>query len=614
MSGIAGVIVPAGQSVDEPLLRRMAASLTGRGPDGQHTWVAGRAGLVHTLLRTSNESAAPQPATLDGHVWITADARIDARADLVRALEAAGRSGVSPTDDALLILHAYEAWGESCVEHLIGDFAFAIWDARVQRVFCSRDHFGVKPLYYAEVDAGLVFSNTLDCLRLHPGVSDALNELSIADFLLFGSGQDTAATAFAAVRRLPPAHVLSGAADAPVVRRYWTLPVDGRIRYRRSRDYVEHFRELLRDAVADRIGGSGASIWLSGGLDSTAIAITARQIIAAGDRPFELAGDTVIYDTLFPDDERHYAALGADAAGISPRYWVGDDAAPFEGFTPSGVRTPEPLDDPYFSFQSRQLQTIAASSRTALAGDGGDELLWRSYAIDLIGRMPLAELGLDLARSMVMYRRRPAGGVRAKLESWRRPDVAPALPSWLNADLANRWHLRERVEQASRPIVARSHAIRPEAYERLSSTAWPTYLERADPGFTGVAVEHRWPFLDIRLVNYALAIPPLPWCIDKQLLRSAMRDSLPEPLLRRKKTPLADDPLRLHLQRADWPRLNRFEAAPQLAQFVDRSALPQVGGVEGSQNPWLDLRPFCLNYWLSRERESRRVPDAANQS
>ena len=88
--------------------------------------------------------------------------------------------------DSELILHAYAAWGEACVQHLRGDFAFAIWDARRKVLFCARDHFGVKPFYYAELDGVFIFSNTLDCVRLHPDVSGELNESAVADFLLFG--------------------------------------------------------------------------------------------------------------------------------------------------------------------------------------------------------------------------------------------------------------------------------------------------------------------------------------------------------------------------------------------------------------------------------------------
>lgn len=605
MSGIAGIVMAAGCAVDEHLLRRLAASISGRGPDGERTWNGGRVGFAHTLLQTRNVRVAEQPASIDGEVWIIADARIDGRAELVRALEIAGAAKISSTDDAHLILHAYEAWGERCVDHLIGDFAFAIWDGRARRLFCARDHFGIKPFYYAEIDGAFIFSNTLDCVRLHPGLDGTLNELSIADFLLFGFHQDTAATAFADVHRLPPAYTLTLGTDACSVRRYWTLPTDGQLRYRRSRDYVDHFTALLHDAVADRIDGNGSSIWLSGGVDSAAIAVTARQVARARGVPLDLAAHTVVYDSLIADDERRYAGFAGEAAGIAPRFWSADDSLPFDGWKESRVRTPEPTDDPYCSRSLQQLHAMRATGAVALTGDGGDELLWRSYALDLVDKMPLPHLAFDLARCVLVHRRRPAAGVRAKLESWlgRQPD--PTLPDWIDDDLAARLHLHERMNDVASAEPAQVHPLRPDAHRRLSSRAWPAYLESLDPGFTGVAVEHRLPFLDLRLVKYVLSIPPLPWCVDKQLLRLAMRESLPALLLRRKKSPLMDDPLRIQLQAHDWSWIDRFEASPQLTRFVNRAAVPPLTHLAAGPNPWSDLRPFCLNYWLSRDSGRR---------
>jgi asparagine synthase (glutamine-hydrolysing) len=598
VSGIAGIVLPGGQVVDERLLRRMAASLTYRGPDDVQTWNAGPIGFAHALLQTSETPPGPQPATLDHCVWITADARVDGRSELVRKLEAAGRKHVSPSDDSRLILHAYHVWGADCVEHLLGDFAFAIWDARSKRVFCARDQFGVKPFYYAEVDGGIVFSNTLDCVRLHPGVGDALNELSVADFLLFGFNQDTTATAFERIRRLPPAHAMIGAADATRVRRYWAMPTDGRIRYRRSGDYIDHFIEVLRAAVDDRIRVNRPAVWMSGGLDSTAVAATAQRVLAGRGAPFDLRAHTVVFDTLIPDHERRFAADAARAIGLTPHYVAADASPPFDGWRQPGFRTPEPIDEPYYV--PRQLQELGADTRTVLVGDGGDEVFWRSCVVDLVGAIPLLQLGADMARCVLLHRSRPAVGVRAKLAAWRGIARVPAPPPvWLNEDFVARWDLRHRVALAATPPQP-THTLRPDAYRRLSSPAWPAYLESVDPGVTRVLVEHQWPFLDVRLVSFLMAVPPLPWCVDKRLLRVAMRGSLPDALLRRPKSPLAADPLRAHLQMIDCSWLDRFDPSPQLARFVNRAAIPPIVSAASSQNPWLDLRPFCLNYWLSR--------------
>ncbi|MGH9727001.1 MAG: asparagine synthetase B family protein, partial [Candidatus Acidiferrales bacterium] len=129
----------------------MTKSLSFRGPDAQEIRVEGPVGLGHALLSHANESAHEhQPATIDGCTWVTADVRLDARRELVDALRSGGRDANLSNTDVQLLLQSYEVWGEGCVDHLLGDFAFAIWDARRQQIFCASDHFGIRPLYFAQ--------------------------------------------------------------------------------------------------------------------------------------------------------------------------------------------------------------------------------------------------------------------------------------------------------------------------------------------------------------------------------------------------------------------------------------------------------------------------------
>lgn len=602
MSGIVGIVLLDGTSVDEQLLRRMTGSMAYRGPDGQEIWLNGPAGFGHTLLRTTEFQDERQPVSLDGRVWITADARVDGRAELVRKLELRGRKGLRQATDAQLILHAYLAWGEDCVEHLLGDFAFAIWDERSHRLFCARDHFGVKPFYYAQVPGGIIFSNTLDCIRLHPGVGNALNEVAIGDFLLFGFNQDPTTTTFADIRRLAPAHSLSCGEGTRHFRRYWTVPTDGRIRYRRSHEYVDQFREILRAAVADRLRTSHVGVWMSGGLDSTSIAATAHQLLSERSAPFELRAHTIVYDTLIPDEERYYAGVAAEALGVATSYFVADDYRPFDGWDQNGLRTPEPTNDTFLLIRIEQLKQVASHTRVLLCGEGGDEVLWRSYVVDLFGKMRLLELGADIARSLALHHRRPGGGIRAKLKKWlgQGPE-RPPYPAWLNSDFVDRMDLRARYAQMTAPELPEDHPLRPEAHRRLVTAPWSWYFESSDPGLTRVPVEVRYPFLDVRLVNYVLAIPPFPWFIDKLLLREAMRGTLPDRVLLRPKAPLQDDPLAAHLRGASDPWWNRFEPTPELARCVNRAAVPPRAGGSDGQDSWLDVRPLCLNHWLTCE-------------
>src|SRR5262245_49650350 len=144
MSGIAGIVHLDGAPADAPRLRSMVRSMSGHGRDAQDIWTDGPVGLAHALLQTTDgTSPEQQPGTVDGHTWIAADCRLDGRGDLCREL--GDRDDVRHATDAQLILHAYAAWGDRCVERLCGDFAFALWDGRQRRLLCARDHFGVKP-------------------------------------------------------------------------------------------------------------------------------------------------------------------------------------------------------------------------------------------------------------------------------------------------------------------------------------------------------------------------------------------------------------------------------------------------------------------------------------
>jgi asparagine synthase (glutamine-hydrolysing) len=600
MSGIAGIVRFDGLPVDERLLRRMTNSMAVRGPDGHQLWVDDAVGFGHALLRTEGgTSADPQPLSLDGEIWITADARLDARSELVRALAAHRIHPKENASDAQLILHAYSAWGERSVDHLLGDFAFAIWDRRTRQLFCARDHFGIKPFYFAEVPGAIVFSNTLGCVRLHPAVGDALNENAVGDFLLFGLNCDPATTTFAQIRRLVAGHTMTCGERTRETRCYWTIPIDGRIRYRDTRDYVEHFRNLLTTAVADRLPPQRVDVWMSGGLDSTSITAVARDLmVRRGGRP-DLHAHTVVYDSLIASDERHYASLAADALGVPISFFAADDYTPFEGWDAGDVRTPEPTSDPFVLLRLQQLRTVASSNRVVLCGEGGDEVFWRSDLVDLVLTMPWRELAADVTRSLAVYGVRPALGLGDWLKKWRgTARHGSPCPAWLNGSFVDRTGLRQRAARVSSTAMTASHPARAEAHRRLMTAPWATYFESSDAGTTGVPVEIRYPFMDVRLVQYLLAIPPIPWFVAKTLLRETMKGVLPAAVLRRRKTPLQEDPLRAHLTGAPGVHaLLRPVAA--LAECVDSVAVPRLDGAANG-DPWLDVRPYCLNHWLAQ--------------
>ncbi len=585
--------------VDRPLLRSLAHFLSYCGPDACEVWADGSVGFGHTLLRTTYESLAEnQPANLDRQFWITADARIDCRAELLAELGSEDRKVKQAAPDSELILHAYAAWGEACVQHLHGDFAFAIWDARRRTLFCARDHFGVKPLYYAELGDLFLFSNALDCMRQHPDISDELNESAIADFLLFGFNCDLETTTFRDIRRLPPAHFLSVSAEGLRTERYWSAPTGGRIRYHRPDDYVEHFQIVLQAAIADRLRITRAGVWLSGGMDSSSIAATARELSAKSGGTSDLRAYTIVYDSLIPDRESAHARQVAEFLGIPIRFFPMDEQPLFDRWDDPAFVPPEPVEDPCAAALFDQYRAIAADCRVVLSGDGGDELMYFQmwpYTRDLLRNRQWRRLMTDVPQ-FLRLRRFPSQGIRHRAQ--QALGEGPGFPSWIAPDLTKRLHLEERWSERTSPAGAGEHPIVPKAHASLSGPQWSRLFELADPGLTHSPVEVRYPFLDLRVVNYLLAIPPFPWTFQKQLLRAAMSGHLPESIRQRPKTPLEGDPLMELLQRPDAAAVDNARWTEQIERYVNTAALPLLNGQKDSVCAGLAIRARCLNFWL----------------
>jgi len=609
LSGIVGIYYRDGAPVERGFLRAFTQFLSYCGPDAHDTWVYGPVGLGHTLLRTTRESANErQPATFEDRLSITADARLDVRAELIAELERAGSKPRHAAPDSELILEAYAAWGPDCLQHLRGDFAFAIWDARKKAMFCARDHLGVKPFYYAEKGQLFLFSNVLECIRQHPNVGEDLNEAAVADFLLFGLNCDNATTTFRDIQRLPPAHSLTVDSSGLRITRYWTAPIEGRIRYRHADDYVEHFQVLLQAAVRDRLTTDKVSILLSGGLDSASIAAMARELGASPGTTAELRALTVVYESLIPDRDAEFARQVAGFLGIPIRCLAVDQLQLFERWDDPEIAWPEPVDDPFFAGIVDQFRMIAADSRVALSGEGSDNLMhfemW-PYAKDMIRRREWSEAFEYLPRYLWM-RPSPWPGIRRRVKgAFGLDPTAPKLPKWIAPDFANRVNLQARWKAAGSRAAQLPHPVNPTPHASLDLPHWSGLFEHENPGVTRFPVEVRHPFLDLRIIHFLLALPPFPWFYEKMLLRASMAGRLPETVRLRPKTPLAGDPLtaQLRLPGREW--VDQVHWNQEMDQFIDRAQLSPLNGVRSSERASSLVRPICLNFWLQSARRVR---------
>ena len=336
----------------------------------------------------------------------------------------------------------------ACVEHLRGDFSFAIWDEHTKQLFCARDQFGIKPFYYASVGSVVILSNTLDCIRRHPAVSGRLNDLAIADFLLFDMIRDPAATSFADIQRLPPAHTLVCGRDGISLRRYWVLPVSAPIHHKRPMECVEQFRELLDQAVADRLRTNSVGVLMSGGLDSPTVAASAQRTLARNGSAVGLRAYTEVFESLIPDEERRYAGLVAETLKI-PIEFQTDEMELWKYRNHEENLWPEPVHSPWVGWRAgadapdcrpapRSLDWLWGRPRPFMPALG-------SFLSICLKRGRLGRALVGAMRYLAAEGRFSRLYLRTRWQRWfSSKSQAPHYPGWLNRDLEQHLGLRER--------------------------------------------------------------------------------------------------------------------------------------------------------------------------
>ena len=394
MCGIVGVCNLSGDAVSTNLLRRMTERIAHRGPDGEGHYADGPVGLGHRRLAIIDLSpAGHQPMSNEtGDVIITYNGEIYNFQKLRVELEALGYHFHSRTDTEVII-HAYEEWGEKCVERLNGMFAFAILDRRRRRLFLARDRYGVKPLYWCLRGDAFIFASEIKAILEHPQATRALCFPALNEYFTF-QNIFTDLTFFEGVRLLPAGHTLTldfHDACRPDVRPYWDYPYFDEPADWSEEESAERLHRLFLDAVTRQlVSDVPVGAYLSGGMDSgsiTAIAVRHLPRLSTFTGGFDLSSASGLE---FGFDERRSAEVMANLFKTE-HYEVVMHAGDMEWVLPELIWHLEDLrvGQCYPNYYVARLASKFV--KVVLSGAGGDELFggypWRYYrGLDSAGR------------------------------------------------------------------------------------------------------------------------------------------------------------------------------------------------------------------------------------
>jgi asparagine synthase (glutamine-hydrolysing) len=340
---------------------------------------------------------------------------------------------------------------------------------------------------------------------------------------------------------------------------------------------------------------------MSGGLDSTALAATAKTLLEERGMAYQLSAFTTLFDGTIDRNEGYYAQLVADRLNIPihKRYllremfdWTGD-------LKP--IHTSEPFWNPMQLAGDRSFHLLASTSaRVIMYGEGPDNALeyeWRSYLRFLVGKRKVGRITHDVLSHIFRHRRVPLLPTIPRMIKrwWSDPDWTRRYPTWLNPDFANRLNLRSRWQwRLGQPQKEPRHPVRPKAHDSFVGPNWDPLFQDWDAGELKVPLEVIHPYVDLRLLSYMLRVPAIPWCRRKHLIRCAMRSALPAPVLRRSKGGLLADPEWLAIRRGGF---GVFLPSQLISQYVDINRVARAASADMIEFR-TDFHLLALNYWL----------------
>ena len=624
MCGICGVVnsQPV-DAVEREALAAMNGRIAHRGPDDEGFYVGQGIGLAMRRLSIIDLATGHQPiSNEDGTLWIVYNGEIYNHAQLRLELEARGHQYRTQSDTET-ILHLYEEYGRDSVSRLRGMFAFAIWDERRRRLFAARDRLGIKPFYYLSAAGLFLFASEIKALLAYPGVRAALNQAAIPEYLAFGylSGEESM---FSGILKLPPGHTLElEQGGRPRVERYWDLGVEVDEPARPKQYYVDGYREQLEHAVSTHLMSDvPLGVFLSGGLDSSAVAALATRIRKSPLQTFSVGYGEQAFSEL------GYAKEVADYLGSEHHDVVVSQQEFFASLPFLIWHEDEPLAWP----SSVSLYFVARLARkhvtVVLTGEGSDETLggYSRYAWTLWNtQFHTAWQRLTPAAFRQLVRvgiaRGPLGSVlRRKLGHTFLARNGEDWTSFYFDNFYSAFPLREQQSLLCDPYpgtaaTAYDHALyfwnqsSGDLFHRMLYTDIKTYLvkllTKQDTMSMAASVESRVPFLDHGVVEFAARIPAsfsVKGVAGKQILKQAVEDLLPKSIIYRKKMGFPT-PWSQWLKGAGWNDVRELILSPRSfdrglfrREAVERLlAEHRAGRVDHSNRIW---RLLNLELWM----------------
>lgn len=628
MCGIVGIFEYGHRAggVDDTLLARMRETLHHRGPDEGDSWVSEdrRIGLGHRRLSILDLGSGHQPMHGSGGEVLVFNGEIYNYPQLRAELE---REGVRfrTTCDTEVILHLYAKYGESCIDHLNGMFAFALWDPREQQLLFARDRLGEKPFHWTVVNGTLIFGSEIKAILEHPLVTREVNRDQIGPYLtnLISSAPDTL---FAGIHKLPPGVMGICTRDGVRTKRYWDVFEP------RTWDDVEfeeaagEVRRLLERSVNDRLlSDVPVGVLLSGGLDSTILVALLRER-AAGLATFSVgyqAESELVYDER--DEARRVAAeFHTDHHEI-----IVTEHTLISGLPALIHHQDEPISDPV-SFPLHYVCGLAREHgvKVVLGGEGSDELFWGYTTYQRIlrhERLMRAVMRLPGVARRGMLRVSPsAGRFATPYELLSGLAKGRALPMHFPGGVMRtaRKELLADPTDVLREGWTPSTGAEVDAEDLLDRLGFDTQehefglrlpellLQRLDRFSMANSVEARVPFLDPDLVSFVYRLPPSSKIRDgvqKSVLRRAVADVVPRWVLEREKQGFAA-PVEMWIDSRVGTLLNQLLDDGSLSRYFDVNAVRRaINSPERRRSRKLYLWPI-LNFALWHKHWIEEAP------